>query len=200
MAVDRLRAAPLHQHSQQVILDNQKAGGGYLACPHMPDYQFSWFRDGAFIAYALTLDGATYPIPHQIGFAAQWDSAGKFHQWCATMINQRAEALERTIARAANGEALVLADTLNARYSDDGMHPAPTIGRNFSSTARRFGCGRWPNTSTCAAPDRFPSTGRMLSTSRRAIWRRSGSRRAMTVGKNAAMLCISARWRRLSPG
>ncbi len=124
MAVDRLRAASLHQHSQQVILDNQKAGGGYLACPHMPDYQFSWFRDGAFIAYALTLDGATYPIPHQIGFAAQWDSAGKFHQWCATMINQRAEALERTIARAANGEALVLADTLNARYQVEGK-PGP---------------------------------------------------------------------------
>jgi GH15 family glucan-1,4-alpha-glucosidase len=110
----------LHQHSQQVILDNQQAGGGYLACPVMPDYQFSWFRDGAFIAYALTLDGAAHPIPHKIGFAAQWDSANKFHDWCARMINQRADALERTIARAAQGEPLVLADTLNARYQDIG--------------------------------------------------------------------------------
>ncbi|MBE2271313.1 MAG: hypothetical protein IAE80_23970, partial [Anaerolinea sp.] len=105
----------LHGHSQQVILDNQQAGGGYLACPTMPDYQFSWFRDGAFIAYALMLDGQTHPIPHKIGFAAQWDSALKFHQWCARMINERAELLERSIARAAAGQPLVLLDTLNAR-------------------------------------------------------------------------------------
>lgn len=107
-------------HSQQVILDNQQAGGGYLACPHMPDYQYSWFRDGSFIAYALTLDGQRAPIGHPSGTAAQWDSAGRFHDWCARMINQRAEALERTIQRAARGEAVVAADTLNARYTDAG--------------------------------------------------------------------------------
>lgn len=118
MAVNAL--THLHHHSQLVILNHQQAGGGYLACPTMPDYQFSWFRDGAFIAYALTLDGDTHPVPHQIGFAAQWDSAGKFHQWCARMINERAAALERAIARAAAGDPLVLVDTLNARYQDEG--------------------------------------------------------------------------------
>lgn len=111
----------LHHKSLMVILDHQQAGGGYLACPNMPDYQFSWFRDGAFIAYALTLDGSDRPIQHAVGFAAQWDSAGKFHDWCARMINARAEALERTIARAASGKPLVIADTLNARYRDEGM-------------------------------------------------------------------------------
>ncbi len=110
----------LHSHSQQVILDNQQASGGYLACPTMPDYQFSWFRDGAFIAYALTLDGLHAPIVHPVGLAAQWDSALKFHDWCARMINDRAEALERTIARAERGEPLVLQDTLNARYRVEG--------------------------------------------------------------------------------
>ncbi len=111
----------LHHHSLRVILDNQQPGGGYLACPNMPDYQFSWFRDGAFIAYALTLDGARNPIPHSVGIAAQWDSAGKFHAWCARMINNRAEALERSIARAERGEPVVTEDTLNARYRDDGL-------------------------------------------------------------------------------
>jgi GH15 family glucan-1,4-alpha-glucosidase len=110
----------LHSHSQQVLLDNQQPGGGYLACPTMPDYQFSWFRDGAFIAYALTLDGFDAPMPHRVGIAAQWDSAGKFHQWCAQMVNQRADALERSIARAKRGEPIVVADTLNARYRDEG--------------------------------------------------------------------------------
>jgi GH15 family glucan-1,4-alpha-glucosidase len=111
----------LHAHSQQVLLDNQQPGGGYLACPNMPDYQFSWFRDGAFIAYALTLDGIDAPIPHRSGIAAQWDSAGRFHQWCARMVNERADALERAIARAERGVPLVVADTLNARYRDEGV-------------------------------------------------------------------------------
>lgn len=113
------KLSKLHRHSQQVILDNQQHGG-YLACPTMPDYQFSWFRDGAFIAYALTLDGIYNMVPHRAGMSGQWDSAMKFHQWCARIINDRADALERTISRAALGHPLVLADTLNARYQTDG--------------------------------------------------------------------------------
>lgn len=114
----------IYRRSQQVILDNQQEGGGYLACPNMPDYNYSWFRDGAFIAYALTIDGQVAPIQHQIGVTAQWDSALRFHDWCARMVNDRADALERSIARAASGEPLVLADTLNARYTADGV-PGP---------------------------------------------------------------------------
>ncbi|MBK8033984.1 MAG: glycoside hydrolase family 15 protein [Chloroflexi bacterium] len=124
MAVKSPGLTPLHEHSLKVILDNQNEGGGYLACPVMPDYQFSWFRDGAFIAYALTVDGTLNPIPHAVGRNAQWDSADRFHRWCARMINSRAAAIERTIARAANGEPLVLADTLNARYQLHG-DPGP---------------------------------------------------------------------------
>jgi GH15 family glucan-1,4-alpha-glucosidase len=110
----------LYEYSRKVLLDNQQPGGGYLACPVMPDYQFSWFRDGAFIAYALTIDGAHDGIAYKQWMAAQWDSVSAFHDWCATRVNDRREALERTIARAARGEALVLADTLNARYKADG--------------------------------------------------------------------------------
>jgi hypothetical protein len=86
----------------------------------MPDYQFSWFRDGAFIAYALTLDGIHNMVPHRVGMSGQWDSTLKFHQWSARIINERAGDLERTIQRAALGQPLILADTLNARYQDGG--------------------------------------------------------------------------------
>ncbi|MFN8528647.1 MAG: glycoside hydrolase family 15 protein [Anaerolineae bacterium] len=110
----------LHAVSQRVILDHQQAEGGYLACPVMPDYQFSWFRDGAFIAYALTIDGMVNPMQHPSGIAAQWDSVTRFHHWCALRINERTDALERTIERAKRGEPLVIADTLNARYRDIG--------------------------------------------------------------------------------
>lgn len=110
----------LYCRSLAVILENQQPGGGYLACPVMPDYQYSWFRDGAFIAYALTLDGARAPAHYKGSMTAQWDSAARFHSWCADMINRRADKLERSIERALAGKPLTLADTLNARYRDNG--------------------------------------------------------------------------------
>ena len=110
----------LHSHSLDVIFSGQAKGGGYIACPHMPDYAFSWFRDGAFIAYALTLDGIESPVQHPSGICSQWDSAGRFHTWCARMVNARMSRLEATIERVNRGEAITPEDTLNARYQDEG--------------------------------------------------------------------------------
>lgn len=115
-----LHDQPLHRHSLAVILDNQQPGGGYLACPNMPDYQFSWFRDGAFIAYALTLDGWQANISHRGNMGSQWDSASQFHNWCAEVINRCTDQLERSIERAQAGQPLILTETLNARYRADG--------------------------------------------------------------------------------
>jgi GH15 family glucan-1,4-alpha-glucosidase len=86
----------------------------------MPDYQFSWFRDGAYIAYALVLNGRFASLGREGSMAAQWESAGRFHAWCAEMINSRAELLERCIERAESGLPQVVTDTLNARYRPDG--------------------------------------------------------------------------------
>lgn len=110
----------LHTRSLDVIFAGQAKGGGYIACPHMPDYAFSWFRDGAFIAYALTLDGITSPIQHPSGICSQWDSAGRFHTWCARMVNARSARLASSIERANRGETVRPEDTLNARYQDEG--------------------------------------------------------------------------------
>ena len=111
----------LHQRSLDVILTHQQPGGGYLACPTMPDYGYSWFRDGAYIAYALTVDGQHTAFQREGVMDAQWASAVQFHDWCAGIITSRAAALERTITRAAQGKPVVLADTLNARYSAGGQ-------------------------------------------------------------------------------
>lgn len=110
----------LYQRSLSVLLENQQPGGAYLACPAMPDYRFSWFRDGAYIAYALTLDGERASLSHEGSMAAQWESALRFHAWCADVIDRRAEHLERSIERAKKGQPVVLADTLNARYRPNG--------------------------------------------------------------------------------
>lgn len=110
----------MRTHSLRVILQNQDANGAYLACPNMPDYQFSWFRDGAYIAYALTLDGAMVSEPYAGSMSAQWESAFRFHNWCAERINERAERIERAIASVRAGAAPDMADVLNARYRVDG--------------------------------------------------------------------------------
>jgi GH15 family glucan-1,4-alpha-glucosidase len=112
---------PMREHSLRVILDNQTADGAYIACPNMPDYQFSWFRDGAYIAYALTLDGDLISAMHGDSIGAQWESVFKFHSWCAERINERAERISRAMASAERGERPDARDVLNARYRADGQ-------------------------------------------------------------------------------
>ena len=114
------RSQQIYEHSLAAILENQQPSGAYLACPTMPDYQFSWFRDGAYIAYALTIDGQTGNISHGDSMAAQTESARAFHDWCAQVINSQAEGIERSIKRATTGEPVVVSDTLNARYRANG--------------------------------------------------------------------------------
>jgi GH15 family glucan-1,4-alpha-glucosidase len=63
----------LYQHSIETILKNQYTSGGFPASPDFPPYQYSWFRDGSFIAYALDMAG--YP-----------DRAEMFHRWCANAV------------------------------------------------------------------------------------------------------------------
>lgn len=113
-------ATNLYERSLHIILDNQKAGGAFLACPTMPDYQFSWFRDGAYIAYALTLDGAEGSAQYSGSMAAQWEAAFRFHNWCAVQVVNRAEALNRAVACAAAGQTPDPRDLLNARYRVEG--------------------------------------------------------------------------------
>lgn len=109
----------LYGHSQRVILDNQR-DGGYLACPNMPDYYFSWFRDGSFIAYALTLEGSLNGGDHLGRANRLWESVSQFHDWCANQINARTAQVESAIAQAQRGEPVDPNNVLHARYQIDG--------------------------------------------------------------------------------
>lgn len=111
----------LLERSLTVILQNQQPGGAYLACPVMPDYQFSWFRDGAYIAYALTVDGLKTSADHNYSMAAQWESAYKFHSWCAERVNEREASLAQAVASGLSGEQPAPQHRLNARYRADGV-------------------------------------------------------------------------------
>lgn len=94
-----------------LILRNQAPSGGYVASPTFATYLYSWYRDGAFIAYAMDLYG-------------QHESASHFHAWAARSILDRRAVVERAIEKAARGEALGEADILHTRYRLDGQDAA----------------------------------------------------------------------------
>lgn len=97
----------LHERSIEIILKHQADSGAYLASPDFPTYQYSWFRDGAYIAYAMDLVG-------------EHDSAHRFHQWVASTLNSRAETVRTTLAKVANGLPLEGQDFLHTRYTAAG--------------------------------------------------------------------------------
>lgn len=97
----------LFQRSVEIILQNQSRTGAYLASPNFATYHYCWFRDGAFIAYAMNLAG-------------EHESAHRFHNWAATAVNQRAGIVKRAIAKAQQNEPLNPSDILDTRYTVEG--------------------------------------------------------------------------------
>lgn len=105
----------LHEVSLGVIRAGQAPSGAYVAAPFFPTYQFSWFRDGAFIARAMQLSG-------DLG------SARRFHEWAiGVVLNERSRA-EAAIARSKAELPVLDGDFLRARYPANGLagnHPWP---------------------------------------------------------------------------
>jgi isomaltose glucohydrolase len=62
--------------SVEVILAGQSPSGGYVACPTFEPYQYSWLRDGSFVADAMREHGET-------------SSADRFFDWCARVVLSR---------------------------------------------------------------------------------------------------------------
>jgi GH15 family glucan-1,4-alpha-glucosidase len=70
----------LARRSVEVIREGQAPTGAYLACPDFAPYRYSWFRDGSFIADAMSRVGET-------------DSAEAFFRWCSRTLLARAEEI-----------------------------------------------------------------------------------------------------------
>lgn len=115
----------LFQRSIEIILQNQSPTGAYPASPNFDTYRYSWFRDGAFIAYAMNLAG-------------EHKSAHRFHNWAATAVNQRPGTVQRAIAKTHQGKTLDPVDILDTRYSIDG-HAGEEDWPNFQLD----GLGTW---------------------------------------------------------
>ncbi|MBI3961658.1 MAG: glycoside hydrolase family 15 protein [Deinococcus sp.] len=147
-------------HSLDLITSTQSSTGAFMASPHFPTYRYCWFRDGAFIAYALD----------QWGRSA---AARQFHQWAARTVLAHRPAAERGIAKGKRSESLGPEDYLHTRYQADG-NPGTEEWGNFQLD----GLGTWlwsleqhlklaQRTPTVSELDAAGLVGRYLA----ALWR-----------------------------
>lgn len=115
----------LFQHSIRVIKENQYPSGAYIASPNVDDYAYCWFRDGAFIAYAMDLVG-------------EHDSARRFHQWAVNTIRNHEDVVSRALDKVRQGQSLIPDDVLHTRYTLDSE-----VGKEEWPNFQLDGFGTW---------------------------------------------------------
>ncbi len=118
----------LYQRSIEIILENQSAGGSYIASPNFPTYHYCWIRDGSFIAYAMDLAG-------------QHGIAHRFHHWVAERINERKDLVRTGLVKARSGARLTESEILHTRYRLDGTNGEQGNWPNFQLDG--FGTWLW---------------------------------------------------------
>lgn len=97
----------LYNRSLEIIRANQSPSGAYVASPNFAEYRYCWFRDGAYIAYAMDLAG-------------DHESATRFYSWATMMVVRRSEQVERVIAVVQAEGVPAPEDLLHTRYTLDG--------------------------------------------------------------------------------
>lgn len=93
--------------SVETILRNQEPNGAIVASRDFKTYNYSWLRDGSFIAYALDRAG-------------EHDAARRFHAWVGRATDGIADVMEDAITRARGGQPLRLEHMPPARFALDG--------------------------------------------------------------------------------
>jgi GH15 family glucan-1,4-alpha-glucosidase len=124
------KSMDLYQRSIEIILNNQHSGGAYIACPEFPNYQYCWFRDGTFTAYAMDLAG-------------QHESVTRFNDWAARAINIRADMVNRAETKRKQNLPLGGGDLLHTRYTVDGDETSPEEGEWPNFQLDGFGTWLW---------------------------------------------------------
>ncbi|WP_068722952.1 glycoside hydrolase family 15 protein [Tepidibacillus decaturensis] len=117
----------LKQISLHVIKQNQHPSGAYIASPNFDNYQYSWLRDGSFIAYAMDM-------------VSEHDSARRFYQWVHHTIIRNQPKLKKLYLKYQAGEKLEAKDFLPCRYTLEGLE-AKDEWPNFQLDG--YGTWRW---------------------------------------------------------
>ncbi|MCL4466901.1 MAG: glycoside hydrolase family 15 protein [Chloroflexi bacterium] len=94
----------LYEHSISVIRRNQHPSGAYIASPNLGHYRYAWFRDGAFISYAMDLVG-------------EHDSSRRFHEWASQAVIRYEQKIRRSTQRAIQGTVPSREEFLHCRLT-----------------------------------------------------------------------------------
>ncbi len=116
----------LVETSINIIQKFQSESGAYVASPNFPTYNYCWFRDGAFTAYAMDLYG-------------QIESSRRFHRWASKVILDRKEIILQAIEKARKGLTITIQEQLHTRYTLDGEDGTKEEWPNFQLD----GLGTW---------------------------------------------------------
>jgi GH15 family glucan-1,4-alpha-glucosidase len=116
----------LFRRSIEIILDNQSESGAYVACPTFPVYQYCWFRDASYIAYAMDLAG-------------QSTSAARYHDWAVCTILDHSAAVRRGLQKLQHGHSPEPGEYIHTRYHLDGSVESDGEWPNFQLD----GIGTW---------------------------------------------------------
>lgn len=90
-----------------MITKYQSENGAFIACPNFKSYQYAWFRDGAFCAYALT----------KAGYVNQ---ARRFFEWSSQVVNRYQKKIEACIKSVQNGETPTAENCFHSRFTLEG--------------------------------------------------------------------------------
>ena len=115
----------LYQHSISIIKRNQHPSGAYLACPNFPPYRYSWFRDGAFIAYAMDM-------------VDEHESANRFYEWTVKTILHYEAKIHRCIEKTRQNIVPAKTDFFHARFTPEGLEQEDGWGHH-----QLDGLGTW---------------------------------------------------------
>jgi GH15 family glucan-1,4-alpha-glucosidase len=108
LATDREALHAILREGRALILEQQHTAGAYPASPTFSAYRgFSWFRDGAFIADAMSAVG-------------ERESAERFFDWCAATLAGQADRISAILNDAAAGIETPAERMLPTRFRLDG--------------------------------------------------------------------------------
>lgn len=97
-----------YQNSIHLIIQHQSQEGAFIACPNFKTYQYAWFRDGSFCAYAL----------NQAGYS---QNAFQFHQWASGIVLRYESKLKNCIHAAQSGNPPPAELCFHSRFTLDGF-------------------------------------------------------------------------------
>jgi GH15 family glucan-1,4-alpha-glucosidase len=124
--MEKLVMVNLVETSIIIIQKFQSESGAYVASPNFPTYNYCWFRDGAFTAYAMDLYGQT-------------ESSRRFHLWASKVILDRKEMILIAIEKARKGLPITIQKQLHTRYTLEGEDGTKDEWPNFQLD----GLGTW---------------------------------------------------------